>query len=163
MGDTQTLNYNEVVLEQYKLIVNSYETAQHQRISLNNVFVFIYSVIIGFYNFLANASSPINERGLFHSTYSIFIISVIVAALWGTIIIRAITAEKNKYKIMSMLEDQLPVRLFTMPKASSELDKRNGQKLFHPGYLELALPVFMMAVMAVNFVLLYFQVRSNLF
>lgn len=144
-----------MLLEQYKLIVNSFESAQQRRINLNNVFVLIYSVIIGLYSLLANDSAKLVPHKLAYSAYSIFIIGIVVGIFWVNIILQAMRSEKNKYRIIHKLESDMPIRLFSV----SDLNEVDGakKKLFNPGYLELALPLFMIAVLASNFIIIYFR------
>src|SRR5581483_10239152 len=71
-----------ILFEQYKLVAGSYESVQQRRIGNNNVFVFIYSAIIGLYNFLSNEHVPIADTQLSYSTYIVFLLGMIVGAMW---------------------------------------------------------------------------------
>ena len=136
------------LMEQYKLIANSYESSRAQRLTLNQAFVFLFSAIVGLYNFLISRELPMSQTEV---SYSVFIIGIVVGIFWSFIILQAIKSEKNKYKIIYEIENQMPIRLFSVPYNAE--NRSDETKLFDPGYLELALPFFMIAVLAVNCVL----------
>jgi hypothetical protein len=136
---------HEDIREQYKMIVNSYENGLQQRIGFNQSFVLLFTAIIGIYNFLMSREVPIPQTMV---TYSVFFIGIVVGIFWMSIVIRGIKAEKNKFKMICEIESKMPMRVFTVPTKEDDVNKR---KMFDPGYLELALPLFMVAVLVVNF------------
>jgi hypothetical protein len=150
--DTNFAKVDSVILEQYKLLVNSYESAQQQRISLNNVFVFLYSAIITLYNFLTSNATYLSPR---HVSFSVFMIGIITGIFWMNIIRQGIISSENKSKIIREIEGKLPMRVFSVPEKEDHILQKT--KLFQPGYLEYALPFFMIAVLSVNFILFLFD------
>jgi hypothetical protein len=141
-----------ILLDQYKLVANSYESIQQRRISNNNVFVFVYSAIIGLYNFLSNENVPIADLQLSYSIYMVFLLGMIVGAMWVDMNLNIINSEKNKYRLLQMFESHMPLRIFSRRAGK----KGSEEKIVGSRYLDLILPIFMTLTLALNFFLMMY-------
>ena len=81
--------------EQYKILVNSYESLQSRRASINNFIIFMYSSIIGLYNF-------IDHTKIFstNASVSIYCLAICISITWISAILKCMQTEKIKYKIV---------------------------------------------------------------
>lgn len=139
-----------ILMDQYKMVASAYESVQQRRMSNNNVFVFVYSAIIGLYNFLGNEHVPLADTQLSYSTYVVFLIGMIVGAMWINMTITIIKSEREKYRQLQMFEDHLPLRVFS--KLNEKYDKE--RKFLSARYVDLVLPLFMIFALAINFFLM---------
>jgi len=144
-SDTQA-KVDQLYFEQYKILVNSYESIENKRTSINNFLIFMYSSIIGLYSFLGQT-----RISTFKAAFSIYSLAIVVSLTWAGIILKSMQTEKIKYKMVQEMERNLPVKLFAK---SNEDNYMNNTKIFSPAIIELSLPIILLIVFSVD---LYFN------
>ena len=96
---------NEIILEQYKLYVNTAERVTDRRQSANNFFLTINSILLSFSGYL----SATKIRGWY---FLVAITGVVIAFFWLKIIDSYKQLNSGKFKIIHQMEEKLPIKLF---------------------------------------------------
>lgn len=147
MKDDNKLKIDEIYFEQYKILVNSYDSLQDKRASTNNYLVFLYSSIIGLYNFINSTSvSPLK------SSFSIYSLAIFVSIIWAAIILKYIRAEKIKHDLIKEAEKNMPLKIFTQKKGESGI---SNSKIASTSAIELLLPITLLILFSLDF---YFNI-----
>lgn len=138
-------NEMNILREQYKLAVDSYDNIQNRRAQLDTAFVTLYSVVVGLFNFLNNQPITSNEASFFT-----FLLGIAIGLIWIGMIRKGQRAERSKYAIIQKIEDSMPVRVFTV-KGVDAAHSEKTDRLFHPGNYELLIPVVLIIVLVISF------------
>lgn len=129
--------------EQYKILVNSYEALQTRRASINNFLIFMYSSIVGLYNFMDHKISSSK------ASISIYCLAICVSITWISVILKCMQTEKVKYNMVKNAESHFPMKIFTNLKSNDYLF---NSKILSTTVFELLIPIVLLVVFVFNLV-----------
>lgn len=95
----------EIILEQYKLYVDTAEKVSDRRQSSNNFFLTLNSVLLAFTGFLTSLSFK-----FWHAILALA--GICIALLWLLTLKSFRNLNRGKFKVIHCLEEQLPIKLF---------------------------------------------------
>ncbi|MFC1560866.1 hypothetical protein ACFL4V_00145 [Candidatus Latescibacterota bacterium] len=96
----------DIILEQYKLYIETAEKVSDRRQSSNNFFLSLNSVLLAFTGFLTSLSFA-----LWHII--IAFAGVCISILWLLTLKSFRNLNTEKFKVIHCLEEKLPIKLFT--------------------------------------------------
>ena len=104
-GETMKLKEEDIILEQYKLYIETAERVSDRRQSSNNFYLTLNSVLLAFTGFLTSLNFEI-----WHTI--IAFAGICISFLWLLTITSFRNLNSGKFKIIHDLEEKLPIKLF---------------------------------------------------
>ncbi len=141
------MDEKEIILEQYKLYVNSAEKVSDQRQSSNNFYLTLNSVLLAFTGFLTTLNFAI-----WHTILAFA--GICISILWLLTITSFRNLNGGKFKVIHEIEKMLPIKLFD--KEWSYLGRGNNlSRYIKISLVEQGIPiVFFILYVLVIFIML---------
>ena len=145
-------NFQEHLLEEYKLYVQMADNVTSRRLQANSFFITVMSALLVFLSYTADNGMP--ENIMYFGYMLISILGVILSVVWYVILQSYRQLNSGKFKVIHELESQLP-----FPCYDSEWENLSGggkSKKYIPfSQIEqfipfiMAIPFFLMLVYAI--------------
>jgi hypothetical protein len=100
----------DIVLEQYKLLVDSTEKVYEKRQSANSFFLTLNAGIFTILGYLYGKDADVSLRFM---AYLLPIFGIVICYYWGRVIASYKQLNCGKFKIIELIETNLPLALFT--------------------------------------------------
>jgi len=135
-GETMKLKEEDIILEQYKLYIETAERVSDRRQSSNNFYLTLNSVLLAFTGFLTSLNFEI-----WHTI--IAFAGICISFLWLLTITSFRNLNSGKFKIIHDLEEKLPIKLFKDEWLYLEKGK-NIRKYIKLSLVEQGVPIVFM-------------------
>lgn len=105
----QTENFSKILMEQYKVMVNTTETLMNRRQTASNVFVGILSALISLVGSSFALANKVTTGIIF---FAVGIITIILSMNWRKMLLDYNKNNEGKFAVINAIEKRLPANMF---------------------------------------------------
>lgn len=127
----------QTYFEQYKMFVESAEKVSDKRMSANNYFLTVNTLLVSLTGLMFTSKTLFWSFNAFKLAG---ILGLVICSIWFLIVLSYKQLNSGKFKIIHNLEEKLPIQLYA--DEWKELEEGKNPKKYIPlSHIELAVPV----------------------